>query len=352
MATSVTSPRTDVLDYELTIGLSTMEGRGFYYPTDTVIGQDGRLYVVNRSLEGVDRGVRVTMCDRDSDYYGTFGSYGRDGGQFVWATCGAVDSQGHIYITDEYLHRVSAFDAAGTFLSRWGSHGSGAGAFDGPSGIACDGQDNVYVSDTHNHRIQKFTAAGVYVLSFGSAGSGDGHLDLPWGLTVGSNGDVYVADWGNDRIQRFSPTGAFVVSYGEPGQGDGQFTRPASVAVDAEGYMYIADWGNERVQVLDPDGGFVQMLRGEATLSKWAENFLSINKEEGAARAQSNLEPEIAFFDPDDPHEVSSHIEKYFWSPMSVKLDTTGRLYVTESNRHRIQIYQRIASAKEKEDGF
>ena len=46
---------------------------------------------------------------------------------------------------------------------------------------------------------------------------------------------------------------------------------------------------------------------------------------------------------PDDPHEVSSHIEKYFWSPMSVKLDDAGQLYVTESNRHRIQIYGRTA---------
>ena len=139
------------------------------------------------------------------------------------------------------------------------------------------------------------------------------------------------------------PNGAFVTCYGEPGRGCGQFTRPASVAVDPEGYMYIADWGNERVQVLDPDGGFVQSLRGEATLSAWAANFLNINKEEGAARARANLEPEIAFSDPDDPHEVSSHIEKYFWSPMSVKLDDAGQLYVTESNRHRIQIYGRTA---------
>ena len=100
---------------------------------------------------------------------------------------------------------------------------------------------------------------------------------------------------------------------------------------------------NERVQVLDPNGGFVQMLKGEATLSKWAENFLAINNEEGAARSRANLEPQIEFFDPDDLHDISSQIEKYFWSPMSVKLDDQGKLYVTESNRHRVQIYQRAS---------
>jgi len=41
------------------------------------------------------------------------------------------------------------------------------------------------------------------------------------------------------------------------------------------------------------------------------------------------------------PHEESSHIEKLFWSPVSVKLDKDGLLYVTETGRHRIQVYGR-----------
>ena len=93
------------------------------------------------------------------------------------------------------------------------------------------------------------------------------------------------------------------------------------MAVDERGYMYIADWGNERVQVLDPDGRFVQKLRGQATESKWAKIFLNINKEESAARQRADLEPDIDLFDPDDPHEESSHIEKLFWAPVSIKLD-------------------------------
>ncbi|HAT22636.1 MAG TPA: hypothetical protein DCS57_07460, partial [Dehalococcoidia bacterium] len=41
------------------------------------------------------------------------------------------------------------------------------------------------------------------------------------------------------------------------------------------------------------------------------------------------------------PHEESAHIEKLFWGPTSVKLDNDGKVYVTESNRHRVQIYER-----------
>ena len=337
-----TQTKREFLEYFRTVGMTTMEGRGFYYPVDTAISQDGRLFVVSRTLENVPRGVRVTMCDIGSDYFGTFGSYGHGDGQFIWPSAAAVDSGSRVYVCDEQIHRISIFDHSGSFIAKWGEHGAGEGQLDTPSGIAVDSQDNLYVSDTYNHRIQKFTAGGRSLLSFGSKGDRDGDLNLPWGVTIDGDGNVFVADWGNDRIQKFSPDGRFLARYGGSGTGDGEFHRPSSVAVDRGGYMYVADWGNERVQVLDPQGGFVMKLRGQATLSEWAENFLRINVEEGEARSRANLEPQIAYFN-DDPHEESSHIEKFFWSPTSVKLDSAGTLYVTESNRHRIQVYKRTA---------
>ena len=340
MTTINTRARADFLKYSNTIGLSTMTGRGFYYPSDTAIGKDGRLYVVSRSLEADTRGVRVTVCNLDSEYFGIFGAYGEDDGQFIWPTAIAMDSEGRIYISDEVTQRISVFDPSHSFVTKWGVHGHATGELDGPSGMAFDSDDNLYIVDHQNARVQQFTKDGRFLLSFGSEGSGHGQFNLPWGVTVDAKGEVYVADWGNDRIQRFSPDGEFIAKYGSSGRGDGQFYRPASVAVDDEGYIYVADWGNERVQVLDPEGSFVMELRGEATNSKWAEEFLSINVEEAEARAKSDLEPEMEFFI-DDPHEESSHIEKYFWAPISVKLDGAGRLYVTESNRHRLQIYHR-----------
>ena len=333
-----TTTTTQLLRYECTLGLSAMTGRGFYYPTDTVIGNNGRLYVVNRSVEIVEIGVRVTICDMDSEFYGTFGHYGQEDGQFIWHAAGAMDSQGHIHLLDEYLHRVSAFDADGNFLQVWGTHGSSEGELDGPCGIAIDTDDALYISDTYNNRVQKFTASGVHLATIG-----EGTLSMPWKLTVAPSGEIYVADWGNDRIARFTTDGELVATYGERGTGDGQLIKPASVAVDAEGNMYVADWGNERVQAFDADGNFVQLLRGEATLSVWATNFLNINREEGEARSRADLELDLGSLDPDDPHDVSSKIEKYFWSPVSVKLDGEGRLFVTESNRARVQVY-RVAS--------
>jgi len=328
------------MKYSHTIGLSTMSGRGFYYPVDTAIGEDDRLYTVSRSLDGDPRGIRVTIYDLASEYFGTFGESGEDDGQMIWPTGVARDTQGRTFVSDEFTNRITVFDVDGDFSHSWGKMGSGAGELDGPSGVAFDCDQNLLVVDHHNHRVQRYSQNGIFLSEFGSFGSANGELNLPWGITANSKGDIYVADWRNDRIQQFSPDGEYLASFGRSGRDDGELFRPSSVAVDPDGYVYVADWGNERVQIFDPDGGFVQSIRGEATDSKWAEAFLEINLEEAAARDRANMEPEIKFFN-DDPHEESSHIEKYFWAPTSLKLDSEGRMYVTESNRHRIQIYDK-----------
>ena len=333
-----TAQQTDFLVYDRALGMTVMDGKGFYYPVDTVAGPDDRLYVISRSKEETTRGIRVTMCDLEGGYYGNFGGYGFAGGQFVWPACGAVDGQGRFFISDERLHRITAYDPAGNYLFHWGQPGSAEGELDTPSGLAFDHQDNLYVADAYNNRVQQFTADGQFIRAVGA--DGPQAVSLPWGLAVDAGDNLYVADFGNDCVKKFSPDGDFLARFGAPGRGDGQFTRPASVAVDAEGYIYVADWGNERVQVLDAAGNFVTKLRGEATLSQWAANFLSINQEEAAARATANLEMAINYA-VDDPHEESSHIEKYFWCPSSVRLDRRGYLYVTETNRHRIQVYRR-----------
>ncbi len=333
-----TAQRTKRVEYSHTMGMTVMEGKGFYYPVDTAVGKDDRLYVISRSKEETTRGIRVTMCDAESGYFGNFGGYGEEGGKFVWPACGATDSHGRFFISDEKQNRITAYDDSGNYLFHWGRSGSGEGEMDTPSGLAFDGKDNVWVADTYNNRLQKFTGDGRFLLSV--SGEGEQGVSLPWGLACDAQDNVYAADFGNDAVKKFSPDGEFMAAFGSSGREEGQFTRPASVAVDRDGYIYVADWGNERVQVLDAEGNFVQLLRGEATISDWAANFLSINREEAAARATADLDMEIDYFI-DDPHEESSHIEKYFWCPVSVKLDSQGRLYVTETNRHRLQIYRR-----------
>lgn len=331
------------VDYIKTIGIvnNGSNGRGFATPYDLAVGQDGRIFVLNRCDPVRAPAVRVGICKLDDEFIGEFGyGNGSGDGQMVWPVGLALDSKDRVYVTDEHNNRVSIYDSSGKFISKWGVSGSGPTELKGSAGIAIDADDNVYVADQHNHRIQKFTADGVHLLGWGEFGSADGQFDLPWGAAVDTDGNVYVADWHNDRVQKFTGTGKFLASYGTSGSGKGQFNRPSGVAVDSDGFIYVADWGNERVQVLGPDGKFQLLLRGEATLSKWAEDYFASNPEEKAVRDQANLFPEL----PEHlrtPYHISSQTEPYFWGPVAVSLDREGRLYVTEANRHRFQVYQK-----------
>ena len=85
-------------------------------------------------------------------------------------------------------------------------------------------------------------------------------------------------------------------------------------------------------------------LHAELTTQR-AADFLNVNPDEKRTREMSNLIPELPPHI-NTPYHISSQTEPYFWGPVSVKLDREGRLYVTEANRHRVQIYQKSSSAK------
>ena len=68
-----------------------------------------------------------------------------------------IDAEGLVYVSDEYLNRISIFDDAGTFLRKWGDPGAGEGELDGPSGMALDADQNLWIVDHRNVRLQRFT---------------------------------------------------------------------------------------------------------------------------------------------------------------------------------------------------
>ena len=46
----------------------------------------------------------------------------------IWPAGIALDSLGNVYVTDEWLNRVSVFDREGNYLTAWGSSGDADGS--------------------------------------------------------------------------------------------------------------------------------------------------------------------------------------------------------------------------------
>jgi DNA-binding beta-propeller fold protein YncE len=148
---------------------------------------------------------------------------------------------------------------------------------------------------------------------------------MPWGIDVDTEGDVYVTDWRNDRVQKFTADGRFLMQFGTPGAGEGEFNRPTGIAVDQAGVIYVADWHNDRLQVFDADGSFVNMLTGEATVSKWGQEKLNASPEMWVQRQGAQ----------------GLALEKKFWGPMAVEVDAENRVFVAETVRSRVQVFRK-----------
>jgi DNA-binding beta-propeller fold protein YncE len=313
--------------YSQTIGMFAEVGRGMSNPYDVAPAGDGRLFILSRSnmFDAPVGGLRIGIVTLNEDYLGEWGAYGTGPGQLVWPNSIVLDPHGRLLISDEWRHDVQCFDQDGTVIHRWGGPGTEDGRFNRAAGLAFDSAGNVIVVDAGNHRLQKFDSEGRFLMKWGSFGSGPDQLNMPWGVAVDATNKVYVADWRNDRLQVFDAEGLYLATIGSSGPGNGQFRRPAGISIDGAGNIIVADWGNERVQILGPDGAHLATLHGDATLSKWALEFIKASPDVAAKRqVAADLEA-----------------EKRFWGAVSVRVDGTGRLYIAEHSRHRIQIYER-----------
>ena len=128
------------------------------------------------------------------------------------------------------------------------------------SAVATDSSGDVYVF----HRgdvadpIVVFDAEGTYQRSFG--------VDLDFGnehgLRIDRHDNVWVTDNGNHRVMKLSTEGEVLMTLGRKGQAgtsDDTFDRPADIAFGPNDELYVADgYGNSRVVKYDAEGGFVK----------------------------------------------------------------------------------------------
>jgi|KNS7250_BmetaT_FD_contig_101_20778_length_2518_multi_4_in_0_out_0_1 DNA-binding beta-propeller fold protein YncE len=313
-------------NYAYTIGRQGAGGNGFSWVHDIALDHNQNLYVVCRGDE-FQPAQRITVCTLEEEFvreivYGA----GYDDGQFLWPTSVAVDKAGNVYVSDEWLNRITVFDSDGKFVSKWGQAGSAEGQLGGPAGIIFDKDENLYITENRNNRVQKFTKDGQFLSSWGSEGSGSGQFNQPWGITIDGDGDVYVADWHNHRVQKFSPDGAHMMTIGTPGDEQGQLRFPADVAVDRDGDIYVTNWWSSTVEVFDSSGDNITTFIGNSeNLSKWAQESLDANPDMVKARLRvPSLEPEWRFT-----------------RPTGIVVDNQGRILVGDGQRHRVQIYQK-----------
>jgi DNA-binding beta-propeller fold protein YncE len=217
---------------------------------------------------------RVQIYDSQSNLLHSFGSKGKEPGQFQYPKGIAVDSDGNIYVADSWNHRIQKFDSKGTHLHSFGTCGDAKGELNEPYDILVEPSGNLIVVERYNHRIQFFDPQGVSQGWVGDRGTvleeqlaelqetpknllAPPLFELPTSIAKDSLGNYFITDSGNHRVQKFNPQWQEIMSFGEKGSSPGQFEYPLCVTVAPNDLLYVADLNNERVQVFSPFGQYL-----------------------------------------------------------------------------------------------
>ena len=201
-------------------------------------------------------------------------------GQFRQVTDIAWDSKGNTYISDGYINsRVAKVDKNGKWLKSWGTYGKEPGQFDTLHSIQVDAEDRVYVADRGNRRIQVFdtegkmlkiiqinipypadapTAIGAKPKLGPNGFDGDAQATqypgAPWALCITPkvNGKqvLYVADAYPGRVYKLDMEGHVLGWLGGSGKQWKQFGWIHEIACPSENTLYVGELLNWRLQKL------------------------------------------------------------------------------------------------------
>jgi sugar lactone lactonase YvrE len=262
---------------------------------------------------------------------------------------------GRLWVADTNNNRVLRFENAAGKINGGQAEGvlgqtgftSDAAAhtqsgLSGPRGVSGDGSGRLWAADTNNNRVLRFDAAVLKA----NGGAADGLLGqpdytaftplaAPNGLKDPASvavdpvsGKIFVADSSHNRVLRFS--NARSLSNGEPAEGvlgQPDFARtapavtqagmdhPCGLSFDAAGRLWVADTGNSRVLRFDNAAAKTNGANADGVLG------------------QSNFTTNIA-----------SIGQKTMDHPEGVAAGGDGRLWVMDSNNHRVLRFDGAAS--------
>ena len=154
--------------------------------------------------------------------------------------------------------------------------------------IARDGR--MVVCDSGDYTVKVLSPDGTLLLLTIS----DSDRVIPWFAVCDKEMIVVCYYWANN-VKVFSKDGALLYSIGTLGSGDGQLNGPTGLAMDRFGHLVVCDAFNSRLQMFTLDGKFLSTIAGSHTGLLW---------------------------------------------PHSVAVSTTGQLFVTDTEKHCVHVFQ------------
>jgi len=255
----------------------------FKAPSDLCIDNAGNVYVSdfeNQRIRKIDITGNVTTIAGNGNIGFVDGN--NADAEFDYPRGIVMDSEGNLFISDSWNHRIRKINLADSIVSTFAGGGINTGVssigdlvddsdtsarFYTPSGLAIDGEDNIYVADAYNHRIRMITPEAVVSTVAGSGPIGPGVggysngdalsslLNTPTEVFISNDGRLFIGDTYNYRIRLLEDENLYdVAGNGDAGYEDGidslaEFKYTRGLVLDAaRDHMFVCDYNNRRIR--------------------------------------------------------------------------------------------------------
>ena len=329
------------------------------YPTGVAVDAGGNLFIADYG------NARVRRVDPDGTITTVAGGgSSRQEGvpatdtQLRYGLGVAVDSQGNLYIAEEY-GGIQEVSPEGTITTVAGG-GNNWNIVDGaaantvvilPIAVAVDFAGNLSFADgTFYTRVRGVSASGILTTVAGNGQtccfSGDGgpaasaQFSDPSSVALDASGNIYIADAHNSRIRKVSPAGTITtVAYACDWPADDIWT-PCGVAVDATGNLYTSD--DSGVFRISPDGSKTKLADfGIGLAIDSAGNLFIADQYHGVVRKLSpdGTSSTVAGngtigFSGDGGPATAAQLSLL----TTLAVDGSGNLYIADSGNRRIRM--------------
>ena len=245
----------------------------------------------------------------------------------------------YIYVTESAGERlIKVFDREGQFIRSFAVPDTRP-AERAPVYVAVDSYGRVYVTDRRRFALYVFDADGNLLRVF-SPPQGE-EFWTPLGVNV-VNDEILVTEVTREqhRVMVFDLEGRLKTVFGREGRENGEFWFPNAVVRDEEGNFYVSDGNNGRLQVLDPEGNFLYALRGlnlpRGLAIDTEKRLFLVDAVAHQVRVFSLAsQPIVALYEFGDIGMGDGE----FRYPNDIAVDLTGRLYITDRENNRIQVW-------------
>lgn len=287
-------------------------------------------------------------ADEETGYRfkGSFGRSGKGPGQFDHPLGVAIDASGSLYITDWGNQRLQVFRSDGAFARQFDvrSKLGRRGGAKGPTGIALAEGGDLFIADQDSDSVKRFARDGKPLAQFGRRGSWLERFKEPRGVAIDRFDNLFVADMENYRVQKLSLAGDFLSEIKYKDVITQQFAKPRGVACDREGNLYVVYSDIARVVVFDREGRMTREFgaKGRGRYEFFDPRYVAVDNLGAVFVSDFALSKIVKLGRDFEPLAVlgDGGGDAALLYPEGLAVDASGHLYVADSGKNRIVVYE------------